>query len=413
MRPRYGRLLTFVLLLAGGAHAEDRWTDPYPGVRHLARTDRYAYDDRPQYRLQALVVDLRHPAVRVVATPPNQAGGTVSQFAERLGVDAAWNTNFFGSPQDSCGLMVGEGQVWPRAYQDDCHASVGFGDEGQAAVFVQPNPQGPPPEGWMRQVATGKPGPILVGGQAQFLYGCGAQCAYNPRTGIGLSQDRRTLYVVVVDGRQEGTAGAGLDDLANLMRDLGAWDAVNLDGGGSSTLFVRNEGGVQNRPSDGGERTVCCHMGLRIDPNPPGPPPADAGPPPIEDAAPRPAVPLDGGVGPADDAHVPARPDAGSPPDGTSLPDATSLPDDASLAQDTARPGDAPQDAGPDRPDPRTTDASSAGDGTPPGPVRPRGGQADVARHEGGCRSTPGSAHGLLLWAAAACLARARRRVFG
>ncbi len=249
------------------ARAEDRWTDPAPGVRHLARVDRYPYDQRPQYVMHALVVDLNHPAVRVVASRPEDAGTVVSAFADRVGADLAWNTNFFGSPQDSCGLMMGEGQKWDRAYDDGCHASIGFGDENQAGLFVQGDPRGNPPDGWMRQIATGKPEPILSGGEPRFRYGCATHCAYNPRTGMGLSQDRRTLYVVVVDGRSDQSVGAGLDDLANLLRDLGAWDAINLDGGGSSALFVRGEGGVVNRPSDGRERVVCCHMGLKIDGN--------------------------------------------------------------------------------------------------------------------------------------------------
>lgn len=387
-------LLLLGVLAAGGARAEDRWTDPYPGVRHLARADRYAYDDRPHYRLQALVVDLQHPQVRVVATPPDQAGGTVSQFADRLGADVAWNTNFFGSPQDSCGLMMGEGQIWPRAYQDACHASVGFGDDGRAAVFVQPNPQGPPPEGWMRQVATGKPGPILVAGEPQFRYGCGAQCAYNPRTGLGLSQDRRTLYVVVVDGRQDGSVGAGLDDLANLMRDLGAWDAVNLDGGGSSTLYVRGEGGVQNRPSDGRERTVCCHMGLRVLPEPPPPVDAAAPPPPV-DAAP-PAPPPDA---------APPPPDAAPPSDGAA-PDRGSRPLDAGPRDATP----APRDAGPRRD--AAPDAARPGD-----PVRPRGADAGGAasagaggaRHDGGCAAAPAPPPPLFLLLAVGGIIRSRR----
>lgn len=388
-------LLLLGVLVAGGARAEDRWTDPYPGVRHLARADRYAYDDRPQYRLQALVVDLQHPQVRVVATPPEHAGGTVSQFADRLGADVAWNTNFFGSPQDSCGLMMGEGQIWPRAYQDACHASVGFGDDGRAQVFVQPNPQGPPPEGWMRQVATGKPGPVLVGGEPQFRYGCGAQCAYNPRTGLGLSQDRRTLYVVVVDGRQDGSVGAGLDDLANLMRDLGAWDAVNLDGGGSSTLYVRNEGGVQNRPSDGRERTVCCHMGLRVLPEPPPPVDAAAPPPPPVDAAPPPPV----------DAAA-ADPDAAPP-------------SDAAPSGGDAAPVDAgPVDAAPVALDARLR-PDGALDATRPGqPVRPRGADAGGhaasaaggAQHDGGCATTPTPPAPLFLLLAAGGIIRSRRR---
>ncbi len=281
------RRALLLLLLPAFAAGEDRWTDPHPGVRHLSRSDRYPYDDNPAYRAEAVVVDLGHPQVRLFATPPDQPGGVVSDFANRNGLDVAWNTNFFGSPQDACGLMMGDGRIWERAYDDGCHASIGFGDDNRAAIFVQGDPHGPPPEDWIRQVATGKPQPILVAGEPTFHYGCGGNCAYNPRTGIGLSQDRRTLYVVVIDGRQAGTVGAGLDDLANVMRDLGAWDAVNLDGGGSSALFVRGDGGIVNNPSDGRERTVCCHMGVRIvDPPPPPEPDAAVPPPDAQPASP-------------------------------------------------------------------------------------------------------------------------------
>jgi exopolysaccharide biosynthesis protein len=78
--------------------------------------------------------------------------------------------------------------------------------------------------------------------------------ARHPRTAVGWSVDR--LLLVVVDGRQPGwSAGMSLDELADLMQRLGATDAVNLDGGGSSAMVVR--GVVVNRPSDAnGERAV-------------------------------------------------------------------------------------------------------------------------------------------------------------
>ena len=58
-----------------------------------------------------------------------------------------------------------------------------------------------------------------------------------PRTVIGLSADGRWLYVLVVDGRQPGySMGAEMSDLVKLMLAAGASDAINMDGGGSSTL---------------------------------------------------------------------------------------------------------------------------------------------------------------------------------
>jgi Phosphodiester glycosidase len=75
-----------------------------------------------------------------------------------------------------------------------------------------------------------------------------------PRTLAGVRADG-TLLLVTVDGRAPGwSAGMTLPEAARLMRSLGARDALNLDGGGSSTMTVRGE--VVNRPSDRVERRV-------------------------------------------------------------------------------------------------------------------------------------------------------------
>jgi hypothetical protein len=75
-----------------------------------------------------------------------------------------------------------------------------------------------------------------------------------PRTLAGVRADG-ALLLVTVDGRAPGwSAGMTLPEAARLMRSLGARDALNLDGGGSSTMTVRGE--VVNRPSDRVERAV-------------------------------------------------------------------------------------------------------------------------------------------------------------
>ena len=59
----------------------------------------------------------------------------------------------------------------------------------------------------------------------------------HPLTAVGLSGDRRWFYVVVVEGRHKGVSmGADYNDLARIMLSLGAADALNFDGGGSSAL---------------------------------------------------------------------------------------------------------------------------------------------------------------------------------
>ena len=76
-----------------------------------------------------------------------------------------------------------------------------------------------------------------------------------PRTAIGWQSDG-TILLVVVDGRQpQWSIGMTLAELAELMRDFGCQEALNLDGGGSTTMVVQDR--VVNRPSDAtGERPV-------------------------------------------------------------------------------------------------------------------------------------------------------------
>lgn len=74
-----------------------------------------------------------------------------------------------------------------------------------------------------------------------------------PRTAIGLTKDGKIL-LVVVDGRQAGSTGLTLLEMALFMQELGAEDAMNLDGGGSSEMVIGDK--VVNRPSDGRERKI-------------------------------------------------------------------------------------------------------------------------------------------------------------
>lgn len=76
----------------------------------------------------------------------------------------------------------------------------------------------------------------------------------HPRTAVAKLKDGKFL-MITVDGRSEASGGIGLLDLAEYLLSLGATDAMNLDGGGSTTMFV--DGKVVNKPSDKeGERKV-------------------------------------------------------------------------------------------------------------------------------------------------------------
>jgi len=105
--------------------------------------------------------------------------------------------------------------------------------------------------GGPRIVRDGRPaGPPDPG-----IYPSGFADARHPRTAVGVRADGR-LLLVTVDGRQpETSVGMSIGELAALLRELGAVEAINMDGGGSTTMVVK--GRVVNSPSDlTGERPV-------------------------------------------------------------------------------------------------------------------------------------------------------------
>lgn len=117
---------------------------------------------------------------------------------------------------------------------------------------------------------TGGPEPEVdvIGGFPELLddgarvgdLGVGANASFaasrHPRTAVGLDPMGERLWLVVVDGRQgEYSTGMSLPELAGLLEGLGVTEALNLDGGGSSTMIVGGES--VSRPSDpGGARPV-------------------------------------------------------------------------------------------------------------------------------------------------------------
>lgn len=90
--------------------------------------------------------------------------------------------------------------------------------------------------------------------------------AIHPRSAVGFNRDKTRSWWVVVDGRSRLSRGVSLHDMAKIMRDFGASDALNLDGGGSSTLLARPPGSdralVQNVSSDGRERNIPNGLGI-------------------------------------------------------------------------------------------------------------------------------------------------------
>ena len=100
----------------------------------------------------------------------------------------------------------------------------------------------------------------------QFSYEPGSLSQRNPRTLVGCTEDGQELLLVVIDGRQASSIGMTSYESAELMLELGAYDALNMDGGGSTTLVARPAGEFDltlvNSVSDSSPRAVVNGIGV-------------------------------------------------------------------------------------------------------------------------------------------------------
>ncbi len=86
---------------------------------------------------------------------------------------------------------------------------------------------------------------------------------------MGVSEDGRYLYLLVIDGRKDKySVGVAYNEIAEWLMVHGAFNGINLDGGGSSTLVIAGRGGepvIVNRYSDPTERVVANHIGILLE----------------------------------------------------------------------------------------------------------------------------------------------------
>jgi hypothetical protein len=202
----------------------DAWHPLFKGIDYQFIT---TAEPRP-LRVHTIRIDLTEPTVQFFVTPSNgpdsldTEGRKVSQFLKETGCQVAINASPF-SPvlilrkgnQDVTGLSISEGDIYSQAEHDF--------------------------------------GVLLI----------------NKENRIQITEPPFTLYNVI-DGRQEGySEGVSTYELAQWMLFIGAYDALNLDGGGSSTLAIEGKNGkpvVLNSPihlgMPGCERIVANHLGI-------------------------------------------------------------------------------------------------------------------------------------------------------
>lgn len=273
-----------------------------PGVsyRRLVRTSPRAMV------IHVTEIDLAAAGVRVTTTPGDRSGGmeyraaTTSAMLARSGALLGINASYFlpfvggsrggndfvpqpGSPADASGAVVAGGISVSKADSVDARVdSIACFGAGRAVITAGQSC----PDGLAEGVSAGPR--LLIDGAAQPQPDVGDDGVFRgavqpppraspatpsvpqnlaPRTALGLDAAGRRLWLVVVDGRQPGySEGAAHDDMAALFRELGAANAMSLDGGGSATMAARGVGGpvVLNRPIHTGvpgrERPVANHL---------------------------------------------------------------------------------------------------------------------------------------------------------
>jgi hypothetical protein len=279
-------LVLLALCGAGYAVYDGGRPAPIPQQRTLFEGVTYRRIVRylPRFMIVHVIqIDTKTRGLQFFVTPPDEPGAerplrarTTSGFLVESGAQLALNGGGFspwwangpadyyphaGDPVTPDGLTAAYGEVYARAPEDADPRPVMYISRRSQITFNRiPG-----------RIFHALSGDRMLLEQGQPVSGLDDQ-ELDPRTAIGVNKNGRWVYLVVIDGRQPFySEGATLSELADLMEDFGAYFAMNLDGGGSSTLVMQGEPGrpsVLNSPIDsylpGRERPVATHIGIYL-----------------------------------------------------------------------------------------------------------------------------------------------------
>jgi len=276
-------LLCFAALfhIADAGPADLRTEEIFKGISYGAMSR-----SKPRtLRIHVVELDLDGKGIRFLVTRPNpeSKGATdevvlqkTSTFARKNKVQVAINGTFFmrgkGSMNEGEAAGVNffaahDGRVYSKGGPKD-QVLFRWSEKLGMELWVEPGEST-----WDFNPADGQ----MALGMARWaqLIRDGEVVANNgkdkhPRTAIGLSKNRMKAWLVGIDGRQWGISeGVTLGELAAVIKELGAHTAINLDGGGSTTMVIQQPDGkykVVNRPSDyfplTVERPCGTHIGI-------------------------------------------------------------------------------------------------------------------------------------------------------
>jgi len=242
----------------------------------------------PKLEFWALRVDLTSPQIRIVIKDGMAANGgalstKVTTFVRDNNLLAGINAVPFdvsslieGQPIQNAGLVISDGKILAQANpRYDAVVFYRDSEKVRAAIVSQSELQSLPANSPAENIenAIGGFHQILSGGEpterTQDAEANPVASARHPRSAAGVSADGSSLYLLVIDGRRAGSVGATERETALLLLSLGAYDGLNLDGGGSSALALRGRNGkvrTVNTPVQKGlvgvERAVAGCIGV-------------------------------------------------------------------------------------------------------------------------------------------------------
>jgi hypothetical protein len=258
-----GLLLT---VWAGSLPAQVSGETPFPGI-----TYRQEIRQDPPVRLFIAEVDLANPrlSIRVVPGGPDPDGPgewettlmTPTRIAAREGFDLAVNGDFYRTAPEGWANVIGPAVSDRKRWSSSNKKRPSLVVRGRGQVSIE---------------MIGKPAndvQQLIAGNVMLVENGKRVPRRNqdrhPRTAVGLNAKRTRLLLLVVDGRSPShSVGMRYDELADEMIRLGSKTAINLDGGGSSVMVLRDPSTrrlrVLNQPSDGQERAVANVLGISV-----------------------------------------------------------------------------------------------------------------------------------------------------
>ncbi len=189
------------------------------------------------------------------ANTENRSGGTKVVITPKEGeFFFSSNKNITGvveqiyENEGSSEIPEGKALLWGRGASEDFLKTLSVGSEVNLYLGTTLREQPTKPTKF-KELVGGSNVIIMRNGKLEDI-----DTTRHPRTAIGFSADSTKVYYLLFDGRSVLSAGVDMEEAAEVFKAVGAWNAINLDGGGSSCMVVN--GDIVNNNSDGKERNV-------------------------------------------------------------------------------------------------------------------------------------------------------------